>query len=68
MQGVLAPPRGSSVQAFGLLFVAAALGLGDPLFDMPVEMTRLEFLPIARGYGIFEPQIQSHGLFCATDR
>jgi hypothetical protein len=59
VQSVFATPRGSPVQAFSLSFVAAALGLGNLMLDAAVKMARLKFLAIARGHGVFEPEIQS---------
>jgi hypothetical protein len=62
MQGVFAPSGGLAVQPLCLPFVAAALGLGDLTLDTPLEMPCEEFLPIARGGRIFQPQIDTHRL------
>jgi hypothetical protein len=48
VQGVFSTPRGRSVQALGLAFMAAALRTGNFLLDVSIEMTRLKLCSITR--------------------
>jgi hypothetical protein len=63
VKGLFAPSCRASVQTFRLALVGPTLGLGNPLLDTAVKMPRLKFLAIARGHGIFEPQIKSYRRF-----
>jgi hypothetical protein len=58
MQRILASARRRTVQALRLTPMAAPLGLGDLALEVPIEMTRLELLPVARRDRIFQTQIE----------
>jgi hypothetical protein len=54
VQGIFSSPGSGAVQAFGLMFMAAALRAGNFLLDGSIEMTRLKLLPIARSDRVLE--------------
>jgi hypothetical protein len=58
MQGIVPSARRPAVQALRLTPMAAPLGLGDLALEVPIEMTRLELLPVARRDRIFQTQIE----------
>ena len=58
MQGIVPSARRPAVQALRLTPMGAALCLSDLAFDVPIESTRLELLPVARRNRVFQTQIE----------
>ena len=57
MQGLFSSPRSGSVQTLSLMFVAAALSIGNFLLDMSIETARGQLIPIAGGGDVLNAQI-----------
>jgi len=68
MQRIFAPARSGAVHPLRLTLVSAALGLGNPLLDVPVKMSGLESLTVARRNGGRDTEIQSHFLNARNER
>jgi hypothetical protein len=63
MQSLFSPPGSGAVQAFRLASVTPALGTGNLLLDVSIEMPCLKLISITRGCDVLEPQVDPHHLF-----
>jgi hypothetical protein len=68
MQGFFSSPGSGSVQALSLMFVAAALSMGNLLLDMSIETARGQLIPIAGGGDVFSSTVAYQRRCCYVDR